>query len=87
MYRQITVPELDKTGTRPWPSSRLRSRMSESAFQDFLAHYSHGRGFVLIGHSQGSFILRELIAKDIDPDPAAAQAAACRRSSWAATCS
>ncbi len=35
----------------------------------FLAHYSHGRPFVLIGHSQGAFVLRELIAKQIDPNP------------------
>jgi hypothetical protein len=35
----------------------------------FLKHYSHGRPFVLIGHSQGAFVLRELIAKQIDPNP------------------
>ncbi len=35
----------------------------------FLKHYSHGRPFVLIGHSQGAFVLRELIAKQIDPRP------------------
>jgi hypothetical protein len=35
----------------------------------FLKHYSHGRPFVLIAHSQGAFVLRELIAKQIDPNP------------------
>ncbi len=70
MYRQITVPELDKTGTETLAQLATPIADVESAFQDFLAHYSHGRGFVLIGHSQGSFILRELIAKDIDPNPA-----------------
>ncbi len=39
------------------------------AWKYFLAHYNHGRPFVLIGHSQGAFVLRELIAKQIDPNP------------------
>ena len=29
--------------------------------------YNHGRGVVLIGHSQGSFLLRKLVATEIDP--------------------
>ncbi len=40
------------------------------AFADYLRHDNHGRGFVLIGHSQGAFVLRELIAKDVDRKPA-----------------
>jgi Protein of unknown function (DUF3089) len=35
-----------------------------------LKRFNHGRGFVLIGHSQGSFVLRKLIANDIDRKPA-----------------
>ena len=31
------------------------------------ARYNKGRPFVLIGHSQGSFVLRELVAKEVDP--------------------
>jgi len=31
-----------------------------------------GRGFVFISHSQGSFVLRQLIAKDVDPSPPSA---------------
>jgi hypothetical protein len=41
-----------------------------AAFAFYLRHFNHGRGFVLIGHSQGSFVLRQLIALDIDPKPA-----------------
>jgi len=40
------------------------------AWKYFLKHYSHGRPFVLIGHSQGAFVLRKLIAQQIDPNPA-----------------
>ncbi len=39
------------------------------AWKYFLKHYSHGRPFVLIGHSQGAFVLRKLIAQQIDPNP------------------
>ena len=41
-----------------------------NAFETYLHKYNHGRGFVLIGHSQGSFVLEQLIAKLIDPKPA-----------------
>ena len=41
-----------------------------AAFQTYLKKYNHGRGFVLIGHSQGSFVLRQLIAKQVDSKPA-----------------
>ncbi len=39
------------------------------AWRDYLRNYNHGRGVVLIGHSQGSFVLRELVAKEIDSKP------------------
>src|SRR5204862_6425961 len=39
------------------------------ASRSSLAHDNHGRGFVLIGHSQGSRMLRALIRKEIDPNP------------------
>ncbi len=37
------------------------------AWREYLAEDNHGRGFVLIGHSQGSFVLRQLIADEIEP--------------------
>ncbi len=39
------------------------------AWKYYLKHYNHGRAFVLIGHSQGAFVLRKLIAQQIDPKP------------------
>jgi Protein of unknown function (DUF3089) len=42
----------------------------EEAWKSYLAHDNGGRGFVLIGHSQGSRMLRALIRRDIDQDPA-----------------
>ena len=41
-----------------------------SAWQDYLANYNHGRGVVLIGHSQGSALLNQLMKEQIDPNPA-----------------
>lgn len=42
----------------------------ENAFADYLKHDNHGRGFVLIGHSQGSGVLRAMIPAKIDGKPA-----------------
>jgi hypothetical protein len=71
MYRQVTLAGIG-TGAAPStkPSSALALSSVRSAFASYLTHDNHGRGFVLIGHSQGSFILRQLIAKDVDPKPA-----------------
>jgi len=39
------------------------------AWNYYLAHYNHGRGVVLIGHSQGSGMLTQLIKNEIDGKP------------------
>lgn len=39
------------------------------AWNYYLEHDNQGRGFILIGHSQGSFILAELIRQEIDGKP------------------
>ncbi len=41
-----------------------------AAWKDYLAHYNHGRGVVLIGHSQGAFRLEQLIREQIENSPA-----------------
>jgi hypothetical protein len=41
-----------------------------SAWEEYLAKYNHGRGVVLIGHSQGAEMLTQLIQGRIDPNPA-----------------
>src|SRR5262249_3201041 len=38
------------------------------AWRTYLKKYNQGRGVVLIGHSQGTFVLRELIHQAIDPN-------------------
>jgi hypothetical protein len=40
-----------------------------AAFADYLANYNHGRGVVVIGHSQGAMMLVGLLHNEIDPKP------------------
>jgi hypothetical protein len=67
MYRQVTLAGIGQGKPTTTPNPALALADVRSAFRDYLQHYNHGRGFVLIGHSQGSFVLRSLIAKDVDP--------------------
>jgi len=63
MYRQVTVFGLvqrDKAN-RVIPYADV-----VRAWNDYLARYNDGRGVVLIGHSQGAFILEQLIANQIE---------------------
>jgi hypothetical protein len=41
-----------------------------AAWKAYLAHDNHGRGVVLVGHSQGAILLKRLIAEQIDGKPA-----------------
>ena len=61
VYRQATLPAIGgaATSTRPL-RDRLRRRLE--AWQTYLRNYNHGRGVVLIGHSQGTGMLSTLLA-------------------------
>jgi len=74
MYRQLTLAAINSPNATPDPTAvadaaKLAYGDVLSAWQDYLAHYNNGRGVVLIGHSQGTMMLTELIAKEIDPNP------------------
>jgi hypothetical protein len=67
VYRQVTVTGLgDPLKARdvgvPLAYSDVRA-----AWRDYLRRDNHGRGVVLIGHSQGTGMLTRLIAEEIDP--------------------
>jgi hypothetical protein len=70
MYRQITATALARGTTETLAHLARPISDVRAAFRTYLAKYNHGRGFVLIGHSQGSFVLDQLIAKDVDSKPA-----------------
>jgi hypothetical protein len=70
MYRQLTLVGIaGRTKIPPGAGAKAYGDV-RSAWRDYLAHHNHGRGFVLIGHSQGSFVLRKLITDEIDKRPA-----------------
>jgi hypothetical protein len=70
MYRQETLAGIGQGTPTTTPNATIGLGDVENAFETYLRKYNDGRGFVLIGHSQGSFVLRELISKDVDPKPA-----------------
>ena len=67
MYRQLTISAINGQATAA--EAGLAYSDVEQAWATYLKQYNHGRGVVLIGHSQGSFLLRQLIATEIDPSP------------------
>src|SRR5947207_770851 len=69
MYRQVTLKGILGTTTNA-KGAAIAYRSARAAFDDYVKHDNHGRGFVLIGHSQGSFVLKQLIADEIDRRPA-----------------
>jgi hypothetical protein len=65
VYRQITIAGLFGGGVTPAMAQRAYDDVRD-AWRDYLEHHNRGRGVVLIGHSQGTFHLRRLIAGEID---------------------
>ena len=68
LYRQITfagfgAPDAAELSARAYDDVR-------DAFAHYLANDSDGRPVVLFGHSQGSFLLTELLAEEFDGDEA-----------------
>jgi hypothetical protein len=51
----------------------LAYRDVRAAWQNYLRTRNQGRPFVLIGHSQGSLMLQQLISREIEPHPAIAR--------------
>jgi pimeloyl-ACP methyl ester carboxylesterase len=66
LYRQTGL-----SGGRPvaGANSELALQDVRDAFAYYLEHLNRGRDFVLIGHSQGTFMLTGMMQKDIDNNP------------------
>ena len=69
VYRQVTVAGIPTFFVPDGPAQTAYADVLE-AWRQYLAEDNHGHGVILIGHSQGSLMLRELISTQIDPDPA-----------------
>jgi hypothetical protein len=72
VYRQVTLAglrtRLSSGGGGPLASGVQYDDVRD-AWNYYLQHDNNDRGFVLVAHSQGSFILDELIRKEIDGKP------------------
>ena len=69
VYRQITVHGLADPGQARDVGLPIAYGDVRAAWRDYLAHDNHGRGVVLIGHSQGTGMLTRLVSEQIDPRP------------------
>ena len=72
LYRQVTLAGLRQMlgagGPRPLGEG-LGYDDVRDAWNDYLKHDNQGRGVVLVGHSQGSYVLIELLRKEIEGKP------------------
>jgi Protein of unknown function (DUF3089) len=64
MYRQITNRGLTTPSLHAKPQLAYADVLA--AWRDYLMHWNHRRGVVLIGHSQGAYVLKHLISTVID---------------------
>lgn len=73
VYRQMTTAAIGAAalGRDLTPNFELAYGDVRSAFRNFLETRNKGRPYVLIGHSQGSWLLQTLIAREIEGKPAA----------------
>ena len=73
IYRQVTLAGLRRllagTASGVAIDHGLQYDDVRDAWNYYLQHDNQGRGYVLIGHSQGSYILAELIRQEIDGKP------------------
>ncbi|HEV2532044.1 DUF3089 domain-containing protein [Phenylobacterium sp.] len=76
LYRQVTLTALRAgMGGKPLPGQsdpkwrKLGYDDVVDAWNYYLAHDNHGRGVVLVGHSQGSGVLTQVIKNEIDGKP------------------
>jgi phosphohistidine phosphatase SixA len=69
VYRQVTLAGI--LGRFPGADREQASEIAyagvASAWREYLKRFNHGRGVVLIGHSQGTGMLKRLITAKIDP--------------------
>ena len=75
LYRQVTLATLrDRmTGKPVTADPAMGYRDVSAAFTDYLKHDNKGRGIILIGHSQGSSVLKALLQNEIEGKPVAKQ--------------
>jgi hypothetical protein len=71
VYRQLTLQAIAVPRGAGSRSRQLAYGDVRDAWREYLRRHNKGRGVVLVGHSQGTFMLRELIKREIDPSASA----------------
>ena len=69
MYPQLTLKAINEPGGVTLEGEAKAYFGVLDAWHEYLQRYNKGRGVVLIGHSQGSALLIQMIKEAIDPDP------------------
>jgi len=71
LYRQVTLAGLGAMMAKGAPALDRGTAYDDvlNAWNYYLQHDNQGRGVVLVGHSQGSFVLAELIRQEVDGKP------------------
>ena len=64
VYRQLTLRGISEEISDA--DARLAYGDVRAAWRDYLRNHNRGRGVVLIGHSQGAYVLRQLASEVID---------------------
>jgi hypothetical protein len=67
MYHQVTAYAGETIMGLHIPQGSYKEEYADisTAWHDYLAHYNDGRPVVLIGHSEGAFLLEQLIQKEL----------------------
>jgi hypothetical protein len=75
IYRQMTLASIAAyaAGADITQAGMLAYGDVLAAWRNYIRTRNQGRPFVLIGHSQGSLMLQQLIAREIENDPAVAR--------------
>ena len=75
IYRQMTLGAIAAAaiGADMRQPGDIAYRDVANAWRSYLRNHNRGRPFVLIGHSQGSLMLQELIQREIEGKPVARQ--------------
>ena len=69
VYRQVTIAGLSAPTTVTAEMRETGYADVRAAWREYMTKHNKGRGVVIIGHSQGTFVLRRLVREEVDPKP------------------
>jgi hypothetical protein len=70
IYPQLTIPAINGFLGEVKPENSIRAYEGVAkAFIEYIERFNNGRGFELIGHSQGSAMLEQLISEIVETSP------------------